>query len=88
MWSVYRFRAGQNGRCPCQRRPHFGGSGAHYTPVQKQAYALSALAPMRVKNRLLALPASGGSLALVYNKRLFDEAGLAYPSENWTTDDF
>jgi len=62
--------------------------GAHYTPVQKQAYALSALAPMRVKNRLLALPASGGSLALVYNKRLFDEAGLAYPSENWTTDDF
>ena len=62
--------------------------GAHYTPVQKQAYALSALAPMRVKNRLLALPASGGSLALVYNKRLFDEARLAYPSENWTTDDF
>lgn len=62
--------------------------GAHYTPVQKQAYALSALAPMRVKNRLLALPASGGSLALVYNKRLFDEAGLAYPSESWTTDDF
>lgn len=62
--------------------------GAHYTPVQKQAYALSALAPMRVKNRLLALPASGGTLALVYNKRLFDEAGLAYPSENWTTDDF
>jgi len=62
--------------------------GAHFTPVQKQAYALSALAPMRVKNRLLALPASGGSLALVYNKRLFDEAGLAYPSENWTTDDF
>ena len=61
---------------------------AHYTPVQKQAYALSALAPMRVKNRLLALPASGGSLALVYNKRLFDEAGVAYPSENWTTDDF
>ena len=61
---------------------------AHFTPVQKQAYALSALAPMRVNDRLLALPASGGSLALVYNKRLFDEAGVAYPSDNWTTDDF
>ena len=59
--------------------PHLEDLGAHYTPVQKQAYALSALAPMRVKNRLLALPASGGSLALVYNKRLFDEAGLAAP---------
>lgn len=35
-----------------------------------------------------ALPASLTPQILIYNADAFDEAGLAYPNENWTLDDF
>lgn len=35
-----------------------------------------------------ALPKYHGALALFYNKDLFDEAGVDYPTENWTYDDY
>jgi len=35
-----------------------------------------------------ALPAGTDLLVLYYNKGLFDEAGLSYPSQNWTWDQF
>lgn len=34
-----------------------------------------------------ALPDRGGSLIVYYNKDLFDEAGVEYPTEDWTWDD-
>jgi multiple sugar transport system substrate-binding protein len=34
-----------------------------------------------------ALPATFSDVVLFYNKSLFDNAGLAYPSEDWTYDD-
>ena len=34
------------------------------------------------------MPALVDNLALVYNKKLFDQAGLAYPTADWTWDDF
>ena len=34
------------------------------------------------------MPALVDNLALVYNKKLFDAAGVAYPTANWTWDDF
>ena len=36
----------------------------------------------------LGFPAIVDNLALFYNPTLFDDAGLAYPNENWTWDDF
>lgn len=37
---------------------------------------------------LYGLPMSFTPMGFYYNKRLFDEAGLAYPSAAWTWDDF
>lgn len=35
-----------------------------------------------------AVPKDIDTIALWYNKTMFDEAGLSYPDENWTWDDF
>lgn len=35
-----------------------------------------------------ALPKYHGALALFYNRDLFDEAGMEYPSDNWSYDDY
>jgi multiple sugar transport system substrate-binding protein len=35
-----------------------------------------------------AVPAFIDNLALVYNKKIFDDAGVDYPSDDWTWDDF
>lgn len=37
---------------------------------------------------IFGLPDRGGCTILYYNKDLFDDAGLAYPDENWTLDDY
>jgi len=41
-----------------------------------------------VNGKVVGIPALVDNLALVYNKRLFDQAGLSYPTPNWTWDDF
>jgi len=41
-----------------------------------------------VNDRIIGVPAAAGNLTVVYNKTLFDAAGLAYPSSDWTWDDF
>jgi len=38
--------------------------------------------------RIGALPVMSETLGVFYNKAHFDEAGLSYPSEEWTWDDF
>ena len=38
--------------------------------------------------KVYGVPALVDNLALVYNKKLFDKAGLAYPTDSWTWDDF
>jgi multiple sugar transport system substrate-binding protein len=40
------------------------------------------------ENKVLGVPALIDNLAIVYNKDLFDEAGLDYPNDQWTWDDF
>ncbi|MCZ0953211.1 MAG: extracellular solute-binding protein [Rhodospirillaceae bacterium] len=59
----------------------------HLTPVQRSRFEPRALNAMRYGAALYAVPVSQGCLALVYNKSLFDEAGVAYPADDWTTDD-
>jgi multiple sugar transport system substrate-binding protein len=41
-----------------------------------------------VNGKVLGVPALVDNLALVYNKSLFDKAGLPYPTAQWTWDDF
>ena len=41
-----------------------------------------------VGNQVVGVPALVDNLAIVYNKKLFAEAGVAPPSPNWTWDDF
>jgi multiple sugar transport system substrate-binding protein len=38
--------------------------------------------------KVYGVPALVDNLALVYNKKLFDAAGVAYPTATWTWDDF
>ena len=38
--------------------------------------------------KMEAVPLSANSVVLLYNKKLFDEAGVAYPTQDWTWDDF
>jgi multiple sugar transport system substrate-binding protein len=40
------------------------------------------------EGKVLGVPALIDNLAIVYNKTLFDAAGLAYPSPEWSWDDF
>jgi multiple sugar transport system substrate-binding protein len=40
------------------------------------------------EGKVLGIPALIDNLALVYNKTLFDDAGLDYPDADWTWDDF
>jgi multiple sugar transport system substrate-binding protein len=40
------------------------------------------------KGKVYGVPALVDNLALVYNKKLFDAAGLSYPTDSWTWDDF
>ena len=57
------------------------------TPIQREVWNPVALQSMRHGEELLALPVSQDCVTLFYNKALFDEEGLAYPDEYWTTDD-
>jgi len=41
-----------------------------------------------VNGKIVGLPALVDNLAIVYNKKLFDKAGLSYPTAQWTWDDF
>jgi multiple sugar transport system substrate-binding protein len=40
------------------------------------------------EGKVLGVPALIDNLAVVYNKSLFDAAGLQYPTDQWTWDDF
>ena len=38
--------------------------------------------------KVIGIPALVDNLALIYNKKLFDAAGLDYPTDSWSWDDF
>jgi multiple sugar transport system substrate-binding protein len=50
-------------------------------------YYSEVVAPSRVSHGLYGLPKDFTPRALFYNKKLFDEAGLDYPTNDWTWDD-
>jgi multiple sugar transport system substrate-binding protein len=48
----------------------------------------AATATATVDGKVIGMPAVVDNLGLIYNKALFDEAGLEYPTADWTWDDF
>lgn len=42
----------------------------------------------RVEDELYFLPYSWNNMVIYYNKNMFDAAGLEYPADDWTRDDF
>ena len=48
----------------------------------------AATATATVDDKVIGFPAVVDNLGLIYNTELFDEAGLDYPNEDWTWDDF
>src|SRR4051812_19345794 len=51
-----------------------------FWPAERQAVS--------VGPKIVGVPALVDNLALVYNKKLFDRAGMSYPTPDWTWDDF
>lgn len=50
--------------------------------------ASSLLDGFRIDDSLYFLPYSWNNMVMYYNKNMFDAAGLEYPSDDWTRDDF
>lgn len=57
-------------------------------PLDTSIYLPGILKPGRWQGQQYLLPKDYSTLAVFYNKKLFDEAGVPYPEENWTWDDF
>lgn len=57
-------------------------------PLDTSIYLPGVLEPGQWNGKQYLLPKDFSPLAVYYNKRLFDEAGVAYPQDGWTWDDF
>ena len=44
--------------------------------------------PFKWRGQLMCIPQNISSLVVYYNRALFDAAGLAYPADDWTWDEF
>lgn len=51
-------------------------------------YYSNLLSPLKIDGKQYALPLSFNVGLLYYNKKLFDQAGLKYPTATWTSKDF
>lgn len=58
------------------------------SPTPWQDYWVSAREAVTVGGRILGAPALLDSLCVVYNKKMFRDAGILYPEDGWTWDDF
>jgi multiple sugar transport system substrate-binding protein len=59
------------------------------TPENYEPYFLpTALQSFRYNDLQAGLPWDGNSMLMFYNKDLFDEAGIPYPTEDWTWEEF
>jgi multiple sugar transport system substrate-binding protein len=56
--------------------------------IQESDFYPEAIQPFYFSNQLICIPQNLSSLVIYYNKDLFDQAGLAYPSDDWTWDEF
>ncbi|MDJ0922867.1 MAG: extracellular solute-binding protein [Henriciella sp.] len=59
----------------------------HLTPQQLRRFQPLTIEGMRMDNALLALPASQGTMSLLYNPDLFAAHQVSPPRDDWTIDD-
>lgn len=52
------------------------------------AYSSAMLEQLSVDGELYALPFNAGPTVILYNKQMFKDAGVAEPTNGWTTDEF
>ena len=60
---------------------------AEITGVDVSGLNETALGACTVDGKQYGLPESFSNVVLIYNKDLFDQAGVAYPTNDWTQDD-
>ncbi len=56
--------------------------------IKEADFYPEAMQPFYWQTELMCIPQNLSSLVVYYNKKLFDDAGVAYPSDDWTWDDF
>lgn len=56
-------------------------------PLDTSIYLPGVMEPGKWQGVQYLLPKDFSPMAIYYNKKLFDEAGVAYPTEGWTWDD-
>ena len=61
--------------------------------AERDAFDLNAFLPgaldaFSYRDNVYAMPVYGSTLVMFYNKDLFDKAGVEYPNDTWTWDDF
>jgi multiple sugar transport system substrate-binding protein len=56
--------------------------------IDLEAFVPAGQEAVTVDDRVRAVPALIDNLAVVYNKKIFDQAGVAYPTDDWTWDEF
>jgi len=63
-------------------------SSDDYLKTLQTEYAESLLKGFTVDGQLYGLPSGTQTMVMYYNKKMFDEAGIEYPKNGWTWDDF
>lgn len=61
---------------------------AKSTLIKESDFYPETVTPFYWQGTLLCIPQNLSSLVVYYNKALFDKAGVAYPSNDWTWEDF
>lgn len=59
-----------------------------YLTGLEEEYADSLLDGFSVGDQLYGLPSGTQTMVMYYNKDMFDQAGIAYPQDGWTWDEF
>ena len=60
---------------------------ADLTGMDVSGYDATALQAFQVDGKQYGVPGNFSNIVLIYNKDLFDQAGLEYPTNDWTWDD-
>ncbi len=57
------------------------------TGIDRNIYGEGLLDAVRFNDQIMAVPQSFSTVVLIYNKDLFDQAGIEYPRQDWKWDD-
>src|SRR5688572_7213030 len=58
------------------------------TLISEEDFYPETLEPFRYNGQIMCIPQNLSSLVVYYNKNLFDEAGVPYPADDWSWEQF